>query len=92
MGLGCVATRTYAGAGCRWAPPLPAGRRGGARRGGGRSADPAGRPVEAAPSRRAEGVQLKLECDEDEGRFNETLKRVAKAPVKEKPLDALKPD
>ena len=26
-----------------------------------------------------------LECDEDENRFNETLKRVAKAPVKKKP-------
>ena len=26
-----------------------------------------------------------LGCDEDEGRFNETLKRVAKAPAKEKP-------
>ncbi|MDE0703420.1 MAG: hypothetical protein OXH59_06835 [Rhodospirillaceae bacterium] len=32
-----------------------------------------------------------LGCDEDEGRFNETLKRVAKAPSKEKPRKEERP-
>ena len=46
------------------------------------------------PHRRGErrGCSLSLNATKTRGRFNETLKRVAKAPVKEKPLDALKPD